>query len=69
MSYEPTSTNYYFNTPPIRPDKVMGVTSKMAKFISEEVHSPIDSCRHLYDTEVRFLRPLLEEDNFEQCVY
>lgn len=50
-------------------DKVMGVTSKMAKFISEEVHSPIDSCRHLYDTEVRFLRPLLEEDNFKQCAY
>lgn len=56
MSYKLTSTNYHFNTPPIRPEKVLGVTSKMAKFISKEVHSPIDSCCHLYDTEVRFFR-------------
>lgn len=59
MSYGLTSTNSYFDTPPIGPEK--GGYLEMAKFISEEVHSPIDSCRHLYDTEVRFFRPLLEE--------
>lgn len=46
MSSELTSTNYYSNTPPIRPEKVLGA-KMMPKFISEEVHSPIDSCRHL----------------------
>lgn len=63
ISHELTSTNYHFNIPPIGPEKVLGVTSKIAKLILEEVHSPIDFCQHVYNTEVSFFRPLplLEE--------